>query len=280
LRALALIGHPDDEVSFTGTLAAIRAAGGAVTVVSATRGELGTIIEPELATPTTLGYVRELELRAAMGCIGVSDVRFLGFRDSGLAGAASNKDAEAFASQPPDVAAKAIHAIMRELRPGLVFTADPLGDYGHPDHVTVHRRAVEAFELARSAGDLPPEARLYWPPAEIRKLRTRALESVARQLPGSLGGAVRRLQWRTERPVSHIVDVAAFVEAKLAAAHAHRTQLHVDNKLHRVPEAQHRTYFASEPLVLGMPRTAPGAVLRGDFRILLPREGTAPPRSG
>ena len=51
----------------------------------ATRGEVGEISDPSLATPENLWYVRELELRASMAQIGLGDVRFLPYRDSGMA---------------------------------------------------------------------------------------------------------------------------------------------------------------------------------------------------
>ena len=69
LRVLAAYGHPDDEGQVTGTLATLIAGGAKVTLICGTRGEVGEISDSALATPETLGYVRELELRAAMAQI-------------------------------------------------------------------------------------------------------------------------------------------------------------------------------------------------------------------
>ena len=74
------------------TQRAFSAAGNQVTPVCATRGEVGEISDESLATPETLGYTRELELRAAMAQIGLADVRFLGFRDSGMDGTPENDE--------------------------------------------------------------------------------------------------------------------------------------------------------------------------------------------
>src|SRR5688500_16375560 len=84
-RVLAVYGHPDDEGQVTGTMAAFIAHGAQVTLVCATRGEVGEISDASLATPENLWYVRELELRASMAQIGLGDVRFLPYRDSGMA---------------------------------------------------------------------------------------------------------------------------------------------------------------------------------------------------
>ena len=52
-------------------------------LVCATRGEVGEISDPSLATPETLGQVREGELRCAAETMGVAELIFLDYRDSG-----------------------------------------------------------------------------------------------------------------------------------------------------------------------------------------------------
>src|ERR687883_431231 len=88
---LAVTAHPDDEViNMGGSIYLSAQAGCRVTLVCATRGEEGEIAEPGLATPANLGAVREEELGAACVLLGVEDLRFLDYRDSGMAGAAAN----------------------------------------------------------------------------------------------------------------------------------------------------------------------------------------------
>src|SRR5258708_19741427 len=65
-------------------MARATAAGCAVAVVCATRGEQGQIADPALATPENLGEVRERELRAACAAVGVTDVSFLDYVDGHL----------------------------------------------------------------------------------------------------------------------------------------------------------------------------------------------------
>lgn len=61
---LVAFAHPDDEAFGTGgTLARYAGEGVRMSLVCATRGEVGGIAHPSLATPETLGQVREAELR-------------------------------------------------------------------------------------------------------------------------------------------------------------------------------------------------------------------------
>ncbi len=84
-RLMGIWAHPDDEAFGTaGTMARATAAGCAVAVVCATRGEQGQIADPALATPENLGEVRERELRAACAAVGVTDVSFLDYVDGHL----------------------------------------------------------------------------------------------------------------------------------------------------------------------------------------------------
>ena len=83
-RLLVVTAHPDDEVlHFGGLIHLTSLAGGAVTLLCATRGEVGEIADAALATPATLAAVRESELRTAAALLGVADLRLLDYRDSG-----------------------------------------------------------------------------------------------------------------------------------------------------------------------------------------------------
>lgn len=97
---VAVFAHPDDETfGLGGIMARATDAGATVTVICATRGEVGEISHPSLATRDTLGEVRERELRTACRELGVTDVRFMGYRDSGMAGSPENDDLSAHATQ-------------------------------------------------------------------------------------------------------------------------------------------------------------------------------------
>ena len=91
LSVMAAFGHPDDEgFGCGGAMALLVARGARITLVCATNGDVGEISDPALATPDTLAQVRQEELRQAMAVTGVQDLRFLGYRDSGMPGTADN----------------------------------------------------------------------------------------------------------------------------------------------------------------------------------------------
>src|SRR5207253_7616462 len=91
-RVVGIFAHPDDEsILAGGTLAACAAAGAEVIILSMTRGEQGPIANPELATPETLGAVRETELRSAGRALGVPTIECLDYPDGELESADANE---------------------------------------------------------------------------------------------------------------------------------------------------------------------------------------------
>lgn len=275
-RVLAVYGHPDDEGQVTGTLAAFIAAGNAVTLVCATRGEVGEISDPSLSTPDTLWYTRELELRAAMAQIGLADVRFLPFRDSGMDGTPENADARSLHQQPVTVAVPAILAIMREVRPHFVFTWQPDGGYGHPDHIAVHHHTLAAFDACADARAYPeagppwaPE-RLYWGARTSRLFATFRLEMERRGLlPEPLTEEARQriaeMLARPEPVVSVIIDTTAFIEVKRRASSMHRSQFGENSMFARIPEDLRTQFFGEERFYRARPESTEGDLPRHDF---------------
>ena len=148
---LAVYAHPDDETSSAGALMAMyRAQGVAVHVITATRGELGSlgtggiVIERE-----DLPKVREAEIRSVLAHYGLPDgPLFLDYRDQELKLA----DFE-------EVVGK-ILAEMERVRPDVVLTFGPHGISGHDDHVALHEQTVAAFDRYRAADGV--EARLLY----------------------------------------------------------------------------------------------------------------------
>lgn len=256
-RILAVYGHPDDEGQSTGTLAAFLAAGNDVTLLCATRGEVGEISDPALSTPETLGYTRELELRAAMSQIGLSDVRFLPYRDSGMAGTDDNDNPVCFHQQPPEVAVPAILEVMRDVRPHYVFTWQEDGGYGHPDHIAAHRHTVAAFEVSADPTAYPdsgepwqPE-RLYWGARTMGRFVAIRLEMERRGLLDEPITEEQRkrfeeFQTRPEPAASVIVDTRQFVAQKRRASSMHRTQFGGNGMWARIPDDLAEDFYGEE----------------------------------
>ena len=148
--------HPDDESFGVGaTLAQYAARGVKVYYVCSTGGEEGTVEPHFLKGYGSIKELREHELKSAAEALGLAGVLYLGYRDSGMRGAESNKYPNALAGAPIDEVAGRIVKIMREIKPDVVITHDSGGGYGHPDHVATHEAAVKAFSTANDPAQYP-----------------------------------------------------------------------------------------------------------------------------
>jgi len=176
-RLLAVFAHPDDE-SFGpgGTLALYARRGDEVHLICATRGEVGEA-PPDLNGFASVGEMREDELRRAASVLGLKAVRFLGYRDSGMPGSPDNHHPQALTAASLNEVAQPVAGYIREIRPQVVITFDPIGGYRHPDHIAIHRATVEAFRMAGDPSwdinSLPPYSpqKLYYSTFSRRFLR-------------------------------------------------------------------------------------------------------------
>ena len=283
-RVLAVYGHPDDEGQVTGTLAAYLEAGHHVTLVCATRGEVGEISDPSLATSETLGWVRELELRGAMAQIGLFDVRLLPFRDSGMAGTPENDDPRCLHRQPAEVVVEHLVRIIREVRPDVVFTWDPTGGYGHPDHIAVHRHTAAAFDASSDATAFPATGapwaprRLYWGARTMKRFASMWLEMESRGLlPEPLEPERReRFLKAMEDPdpvTSLIVNTERFADRKRAAAGMHRSQFGENSMFARIPDDLRHRFYGEERFYQARPAWPEGTEPETELPWLDPAAG-------
>lgn len=148
-KLLVVMAHPDDETFGTGgTLAFYASKGVDVHLICATRGEVGDV-EPELLEGfDSIADLRENELRCAAETLGLTQVHMLDYRDSGMPGSIDNHHPKALAAAPLDQVAGEIVKYIRELKPEVVITFDPIGGYHHPDHIAIHNATVKAFYAA------------------------------------------------------------------------------------------------------------------------------------
>src|SRR2546425_461744 len=154
-RLLGIFAHPDDEGSMSGALLKYSTLDVETGLVCATRGEVGEIADPALATPENLGEVREGEMRAAAEVLGVHNLWFLGYRDSGMAGTPENKDPLSLAQASAAEVVGKLVGIIRQFRPQVMVTFDETGGYGHPDHIAIYRHTTSAFHAAADAVQYP-----------------------------------------------------------------------------------------------------------------------------
>jgi len=222
LTVLAVFAHPDDEgFGCGGTLAELAAAGHRITLICATNGDVGEISDPELATPENLWRVRQGELRTAMDVTGIADVRFLNYRDSGMAGTGDNGHPSSLYQAPAEKVVGQVAEVIREVRPDVVITHDPTGGYGHPDHVTICRHTVSAVEQCRGDAD----AVLYYlcfPRSAFQKMWQAMVDADIR--PPFAADDIDALGTPDDE-VTTIRKVDKFLSIKKESLECHRTQI-------------------------------------------------------
>lgn len=147
LRLLAVFAHPDDEsMGMGGTLAKYSAEGVETHLVCASRGERGWFgPEEQDPGPERLGQIRTRELEEAVRQLGVKSLHFLGYVDG-----------EVDEANPAEAVGR-IAAHIRRIRPQVVVTFPPDGNYGHPDHIAVGQFTQAAIVCAADAGYSDPE---------------------------------------------------------------------------------------------------------------------------
>jgi LmbE family N-acetylglucosaminyl deacetylase len=164
---LSVLAHPDDEsFGMGGTLALYAKRGADVYLICATRGEVGTVDPEHMKGFSSIAEMREGELRCAADHLGLKDVFFLDYRDSGMPGSPDNQHPDAQVAHSVDEVASKVVKYIRELKPDVVLTFDPIGGYRHPDHIQIHNATVLAFEKAGDAS-FHPEAGAPFQPGSL-----------------------------------------------------------------------------------------------------------------
>jgi len=218
---LAVCAHPDDETLIAGgVLAACAAAGLDASVLCLTRGEYGPVSEPGLATPETLGAVREAELRNACEELGVTWLRCYRRQDAHLPWTNST------------AVARQIARAVEQRRPAAVVTFGEDGLYHHPDHVATHRFTHRALRMLDGRMRRPRLYEAVWPssamPALVAAMSARGLPTGLWDIPAADFGV--------DEPAGTIgVDVRPFLERKLRALRCHRTQIGPDHLFRELP---------------------------------------------
>jgi LmbE family N-acetylglucosaminyl deacetylase len=166
---LAALAHPDDEsFGMGGTLALYASQGHNVYLICATRGEAGTVDPEHMQGFASIAELREGELRCASGHLGLKGIFFLDYRDSGMTGSEDNQHPNAHINAPVEEVALKVLRYIRQLKPDVVLTFDPIGGYRHPDHIHIHNATVIAFDRSADrsfhpeAGEPFQPSRLYF----------------------------------------------------------------------------------------------------------------------
>jgi LmbE family N-acetylglucosaminyl deacetylase len=219
---VAFHAHPDDEcIGQSGTLAMAAAAGHRTVIVYATGGEVGMMPDGLLAPGETLVDRRRAEAEKSAAALGVARVEWLGYRDSGMMGTPDNDDPRCFWRASLDDAASRLAEILRDEGADVLTVYDDHGNYGHPDHVQVHRAGVKAAELAGT----PHVLELTFNRDHLRQMMKAAAEAGA--WPDDLPN-LDDPDFPMGTPESLIttrVDVSGFLDQKRASMAAHASQV-------------------------------------------------------
>jgi LmbE family N-acetylglucosaminyl deacetylase len=150
---LLVVAHPDDETGVSAYLAQLLDQHKRVAAIYLTRGEAGhNNMGPERAT--SLGVVREMELRHAMTKLGVENVWFLGGLDT-----PSQDVLQSLGRWHHGAALEEVVRMVRLTRPEVILTWLPgffIGE-NHGDHQASGVLATEAFDIAGDPSVFPTQ---------------------------------------------------------------------------------------------------------------------------
>ena len=123
-----------------------------------------------------------------------------------------------------DVATKYLVEIIDEIKPHVLITYDEIGGYGHPDHIQAHRVAMQAAKS--SSWKIP---KIYWNTMPksviadgIEKMKALGSDFFGAESADDLPFA------KADEFVTTLIDGNAYVQAKMDAMAAHRTQIALD----------------------------------------------------
>ena len=198
-RVLVVTAHPDDvDFGAAGTVACWTGAGISVGYCVVTDGDAGG--HDESVPRGQIAPLRRKEQTAAAACVGVHDLRFLGYPDGQV---------EATLALRKDLA-----RVIRQVRPDRVVSPNPERNYArigvsHPDHRAVGAAALDAVY---------PDARNPFAFPELRA--DEGLE------PWTVAEV-----WLAGGPSpNRYVDITETFDRKVAALRAHESQTgHMDN---------------------------------------------------
>ena len=146
---------------------------------------------------------------------------WLDYGDSGMIGTPENDDPACFWRADVEEAAGRLADVLREEGAEVLLTYDENGNYGHPDHIQVHRVGLRAAELAGTPQVLE---------ATINR------EKVAAMIAAAADAGIDRASgcptWTTsfvlgmpDAVITTRIDVGPWLDRKRASMEAHATQI-------------------------------------------------------
>jgi LmbE family N-acetylglucosaminyl deacetylase len=148
-----VVAHPDDEGAATPYLARALDEHKRIAVVFGTRGSSGAN-EAGAEQAAALGAIREIEARNALTTLGITNVWFLGGKDT-----ASQNVLQSLANWDHGASLEQLVRLVRLTRPEVILTFLPGTFIGedHGDHQASGVLATEAFDLAGDPATFPEQ---------------------------------------------------------------------------------------------------------------------------
>jgi LmbE family N-acetylglucosaminyl deacetylase len=247
--------HPDDEAIATGGVMAKAAAEGhRVVLVTATRGEHGEVPDGFLRPGEALWQRRVAELSEAASILGVARHVLLGYVDSGMMGTPENDNPDSFWQVDVEEAAGRLAAILAEEKVDVLTVYDDHGNYGHPDHIQVHRVGVRAALLAGTA-------RVFEATINRDFLRARMAEAMATEARERSAQAAEMERGMDEMGspealINTEVDVRPWLSLKRKALFVHASQVTDSSFFATMPPEAFEVAFGQEWFILRSPPPA------------------------
>jgi LmbE family N-acetylglucosaminyl deacetylase len=253
LKLLAVFAHPDDEsMGMGGTLAKYSAEGVDTHLVCASRGERGWF-GPEDQHPglSILGQTRTVELENAVRELGMKSLSFLGYIDGDVDKA-----------DHAEVISKIVTHI-RRIKPQVVVTFPPDGNYGHPDHIAIGQFTSAAIVCAADSSYRDSEnlsahrvSKLYY------MVDGESFINLVGPFMGDMtfpvGDQIREETPWKEWMITTRIDMAEHCAAAYKAVQCHKSQLSTIGALAEMPEesaasvlAMQGTFYRAFSLVNG-----------------------------
>jgi LmbE family N-acetylglucosaminyl deacetylase len=240
-RLLVALAHPDDE-SFgpAGTIIHYARQGVAVHYICATRGEAGHVDPELLGGITSPAELRTRELECAARHLGLAAVHFLGYRDSGMANSPENQNPDSLFQAPLEKVAEKIVDLIRQIRPQVVLTFDPIGGSFHPDHLKMNQATTLAFHAAGDPGRFAHQGEqalapyqpqklyymvfpLWWAKAAVRILPLFGQDPTAMGRNHDIN--LKHMVDQESQAVTTRINISPYLDASERAARCHASQL-------------------------------------------------------
>ena len=238
-----LHAHPDDEsIATGGSIARAVHEGHRVVLVMATDGRHGE--KPADLGDETLVDRRRRETEASARTLGVTDLRWLGYHDSGMTGWPQNDEPGAFMRAEVDEAAQRLAAILDDVSADVLICYDWHGGYGHPDHIQVHRVGHRSAELRAERGSGVRLLESTMNRTRIARMMSEnsGAEGFDPEQPADDGNPFGS----TEDEITMAVDVSAFVDTKRASISCHASQITDSSFFLQMPPETFAMAFGTE----------------------------------